>query len=77
MKRRIFWIAALAVEIWVLIVMYGKYADVQQRILNVQGQFAERYADLHQEWLQMAGALVLVALILPFTMYYLWQSFRK
>lgn len=77
MKRRLFWIAALAVEVWVLVVMYGRYADVQQRILNVQGQFTERYADLHQEWLQMAGALVLVALILPFTLYYLVQSFRK
>jgi hypothetical protein len=77
MKRRLLWSAALIAELFVLYAMYSQYEDVKQRILNVQGQFAERYADLHQEWLQVSGAIVLVMLILPFTLYYLVRSFRK
>ncbi|ASS75959.1 hypothetical protein CIG75_13990 [Tumebacillus algifaecis] len=77
MKKRLFWSIALLAELTVLVVLYRLYKDVEWRIFLVQGQEAYRYAELHQEWLAYAGAMVLVGISLPFTIYFLTSTFRK
>jgi hypothetical protein len=76
-KKRVWLILVVVVELFILVWMFRLYGEVEQKILNVQGQFAYRYEDLHQQWLQVAGALVLVGLSLPFTLWVLVRSWSK
>jgi hypothetical protein len=77
LKKRLFWSVAVLGELTLLAILYRMYKDVEWRIFLVQGQQAERYADLHQEWLAYAGGMVLFGLALPFTIYFLFGTFRK
>lgn len=77
MKKRFFWGGALVGELALLVVLYRMYKDVEWKIFLVQGQQAERYAELHQEWLAYAGGMVLVGLALPFTIYFLVGALRR
>lgn len=76
-KKKVFLLLALLAELALLVYLYTIYSEVEQNILNVQGQFQERYAELHREWLQVAIGMVLIGLTLPFTIYFLQREFRR
>lgn len=76
LKNRWFLSVAVLAELAAIYGLYQKYRDIEAKILLVQGQFPERYANLHAEWLQVAGGIVLVTLLLPFTVYVLVRKKR-
>lgn len=77
MRKRTFWLLALLGELGVLTFMLSKYKQIEYNIYMVQGQNAERYAELHAEWIQLAGAIILIMLVLPITGYYLKRNWKK
>jgi hypothetical protein len=77
MIKRLLLSLALIAEAGVLFYMYSRYSQLEQDILMVQGQFLSRYADLHAQWVQVGGGIILVMLILPFTLYFLIRTFKR
>lgn len=77
LKNRWFLITAIIAEVAILTGLYRQYKDIEDKILMVQGQFPVRYANLHAEWLQVAGGLILVGLLLPFTIYVLARNWKR
>lgn len=76
-RKRTFWFLVVLAEIGVLAYMLSKYKELEYAIFLVQGQNASRYAELHQDWLQLAGAIILVMLVLPISGYYLKRNWKK
>lgn len=76
-KRRGFLITAIIAELFIISGLYDKYKDIENKILMVQGQFPYRYANLHQSWLQVAGGLILVGILLPVTIYTLVRNWKR
>jgi hypothetical protein len=77
LRKKYLWLLAMMAEVTALVVLYSFYHEVEANILNVQGQFQERYADLHRQWIGLAGGIVLVMLILPFTVFALVREWRQ
>lgn len=77
MIKRLLLSLALIAEAGVLYCMYSRYSQLEQDILMVQGQLLSRYADLHAQWVQVGGGIILVMLILPFTLYFLIRTFKR
>ena len=75
--KRLLLILALLAEGGVLYAMYSRYSQLEEDILMVQGQHLERYADLHAQWVQVGGGIILVMLILPFTLYFLIRTYKR
>jgi hypothetical protein len=76
-RKRTFWLLAVLVELGVLTYMLSKYKELEYAIFMVQGQNASRYAELHQDWIQLSGAIILVMLVLPISGYYLKRNWSK
>ncbi|KEO82520.1 hypothetical protein [Tumebacillus flagellatus] len=77
MSKRINLLLALVAELGILGWLYSLYHQVEQDILMVQGQYQERYADLHSQWLKLAGGIMLVSGLAIVTAYVLVRNWRR
>ncbi|MBL0388157.1 hypothetical protein JJB07_16185 [Tumebacillus sp. ITR2] len=77
MSKRISLLLALVAELGLLGWLYSRYHQIEQDILMVQGQFQDRYADLHSQWLKLAGGIMLVAFAALVTAYVLVRNWRR
>lgn len=70
-------ILAVFAELGLLGWLYSRYHQLEQDILMVQGQNQIRYAELHADWLKLAGGIILVVMLLGGTGAVLWKNWRK
>ncbi|PWK11478.1 hypothetical protein [Tumebacillus permanentifrigoris] len=77
MNPRLALILALFAELGLLGWLYSRYHQLEQDILMVQGQNQLRYAELHADWLKLAGGIILVVMVAVGTGYALWKNWRK